>query len=190
MVKEKLIDWKTAILRNPADQLDQLLAPDLRPRRGQEGQGHRHRPARRPRRGHRQDLFQRRPRRRGRGQGRKSPARPRRNLARRSARHDRRRRHPHRARRRLLARGARRPPDGQGLRLRRRRARRSITTRRPSTVGGQTFNEGDFLSIDGTSGDGLRRPDQDRAVGDHRRPHPRRQGRAGHREIQELTASS
>src|SRR6476661_8601608 len=27
MEKEKLIDWKTAILRNPADQLDQLLAP-------------------------------------------------------------------------------------------------------------------------------------------------------------------
>jgi pyruvate,orthophosphate dikinase len=27
MVKEKLIDWKTAILRNPADQLEQLLAP-------------------------------------------------------------------------------------------------------------------------------------------------------------------
>jgi pyruvate,orthophosphate dikinase len=27
MHKEKLIDWKTAILRNPADQLDQLLAP-------------------------------------------------------------------------------------------------------------------------------------------------------------------
>ena len=27
MVKEKLIDWKTAIKRNPADQLDQLLAP-------------------------------------------------------------------------------------------------------------------------------------------------------------------
>lgn len=27
MVKERLIDWKTAILRNPADQLDQLLAP-------------------------------------------------------------------------------------------------------------------------------------------------------------------
>ena len=27
MVKEKLIDWKTAIDRNPADQLDQLLAP-------------------------------------------------------------------------------------------------------------------------------------------------------------------
>ena len=27
MVREKLIDWKTAILRNPADQLEQLLAP-------------------------------------------------------------------------------------------------------------------------------------------------------------------
>ena len=27
MVKEKLIDWKTAIQRNPADQLDQILAP-------------------------------------------------------------------------------------------------------------------------------------------------------------------
>jgi pyruvate,orthophosphate dikinase len=27
MVKEKLIDWETAILRNPADQLEQVLAP-------------------------------------------------------------------------------------------------------------------------------------------------------------------
>ncbi len=27
MVKERLIDWKTAIMRNPADQLEQLLAP-------------------------------------------------------------------------------------------------------------------------------------------------------------------
>ncbi|MBK1835405.1 pyruvate, phosphate dikinase, partial [Roseibacillus ishigakijimensis] len=27
MVNEKLIDWETAVLRNPADQLDQLLAP-------------------------------------------------------------------------------------------------------------------------------------------------------------------
>ncbi|GAB4251395.1 MAG: pyruvate, phosphate dikinase [Candidatus Methylacidiphilales bacterium] len=31
MVKEKLIDWKTAIKRNPADQLDQLLAPIFDP---------------------------------------------------------------------------------------------------------------------------------------------------------------
>src|SRR5207237_10792512 len=27
MFREKLIDWKTVVLRNPADQLDQLLAP-------------------------------------------------------------------------------------------------------------------------------------------------------------------
>ena len=27
MVKEKLIDWRTAVMRNPADQLEQLLAP-------------------------------------------------------------------------------------------------------------------------------------------------------------------
>jgi len=27
MVKEKLIDWQTAVMRNPADQLEQLLAP-------------------------------------------------------------------------------------------------------------------------------------------------------------------
>ncbi len=31
MQKEKLIDWKTAIMRNPADQLDQLLAPVFDP---------------------------------------------------------------------------------------------------------------------------------------------------------------
>src|SRR5688572_23420864 len=29
MHKEKLIDWKTAVMRNPADQLEQLLAPDF-----------------------------------------------------------------------------------------------------------------------------------------------------------------
>ena len=27
MVKEKLIDWQTAVMRVPADQLDQVLAP-------------------------------------------------------------------------------------------------------------------------------------------------------------------
>jgi pyruvate, orthophosphate dikinase len=142
--------------------------PDLRPRRGQEGQGHRHRPARRPRRRLRQDLPQRRPRRRRRRQGREGPARPRRNLPRRPARHDRRRGHPHRPRRRLLARRARRPPDGQGLRLRRRRLEIDYD-KKTVTVAGQTFKEGDFLSIDGTR-HRLRRPDQDRPVRDHHRP--------------------
>ena len=51
------------------------------------------------------------------------------------------------------------------------------------TVDGQTFKEGDFLSIDGTAGDGLRRRDQDRAVGNRpgaasrQRSTPRRAGR-------------
>jgi len=31
MCKEKLIDWQTAVMRNPADQLDQLLAPVFDP---------------------------------------------------------------------------------------------------------------------------------------------------------------
>ncbi len=42
MVKEKLIDWQTAVTRVPADQLDQVLAPDLRPRRDQGARRHRH----------------------------------------------------------------------------------------------------------------------------------------------------
>ena len=63
------------------------------------------------------DLPECRSRRDGRREGAESPARPRRDVARGSARHDRGRRHPHRARRRVVARGARRPADGQGLRL-------------------------------------------------------------------------
>jgi pyruvate,orthophosphate dikinase len=85
------------------------------------------------------------------GEGRKSSARPRRNFAGRFARHDRGGRHFDRARRRQFARGARRPPDGQGLRLRR-VALQVDYDKRTVTVGGQTFNEGDFLSIDGTAG--------------------------------------
>jgi pyruvate,orthophosphate dikinase len=71
MVKEKLIDWETAVLRNPADQLDQLARPDLRSRRSQEGQGHRHRPPGRSWCRLRQDLLQRRPRRHRREKGEK-----------------------------------------------------------------------------------------------------------------------
>ncbi len=152
MFKEKLIDWETAVLRNPADQLDQLLAPIFDLGRSEEGQGDRERSPRRSRRRFRQDLPQRRPRRRRRGEGRESPARPQRNQPGRSPRHDRGRRHPHRERRRLLARRARRPPDGQGLHLRRLRACRSTTPRRPSRSANKTFKEGDFLSIDGTAG--------------------------------------
>jgi pyruvate,orthophosphate dikinase len=121
MVKEKLIDWQTAVMRNPADQLEQLLAPifDLAevkkakviatglPAGPGAATGKIYFNADRA-------VHRRR-------EGREGPPRPRRDLPRGSPRHDRRRGHPHRPRRGLLARRARRPPDGQGLRLRRRR---------------------------------------------------------------------
>ena len=43
-------------MRNPADQLDQLLQPIFDRGRGRQGEGHRQGPARRPGRGVRQDL--------------------------------------------------------------------------------------------------------------------------------------
>ena len=152
MCKEKLIDWKTAILRNPADQLDQLLAPIFDRPRPRRPQGHRHRPARRSRRRLRQDLSQRRPRRRRRRQGREGSARPQRDLARRSARHDRRRRHPHRQGRRQ-SRTRRSSPARWARSASAAPARsRSITQAKTVTADGQTFKEGDFLSINGTPG--------------------------------------
>ena len=39
MVKEKLIDWKTAVLPQPGRPARPAPRPDLRPRRSQEGQG-------------------------------------------------------------------------------------------------------------------------------------------------------
>ena len=62
MHKEKLIDWKTAVMRNPADQLEQLLAPVFDVAEVAKAEGHRDRPARRARRGVRPDLPQRRSR--------------------------------------------------------------------------------------------------------------------------------
>ena len=156
----------------------------LRPGRGQEGESNRHRPARRPRRRHREDLPQRRPRGRRGGKGRKGPPRAHRDLARGPARHDRRRGHPHGARRCLLARRPRRPPDGQGLRLRRvrpscRLRQEDRERRRPDLQRGR-------LPLDRRHDRrGLRRPDQDGPVRDRRRasstatrPHaPRRSSR-------------
>ena len=119
MVKEKLIDWKTAIRRNPADQLDQLLAPIFDAKAEKAAKCIARGLARRSGRGLRQDVSQRRARGGGSREGRKGPARSRRDHARRPARDDRRRRHPHGEGRRQLARGAGGPPDGQGLCLRR-----------------------------------------------------------------------
>ena len=134
-----------------------------------EGEGDRDRPARRSRRGVRQDLSQRRSRGRRGGQGREGAARPRRDVARRSARHDRGRRHPHRARRRR--RRTRRWSRGRWARSASAARRRCEVDyqARTVTVDGQTFKEGDW-HVDRRHGrQGLRRPGQDRAVGDRRR---------------------
>ena len=50
MVKERLIDWKTAVMRNPGRPARTAPGPGVRYRRSGEGEGDRHRPARRPRR--------------------------------------------------------------------------------------------------------------------------------------------
>ena len=177
MYKEKLIDWKTAVMRNPGRPARAAARAGVRRGGSGQGEGDRHGPAGRAGRGVRPDLPQRRPRRGGRRQGREGAARPRRNVAGRSARHDRGRRHPHRARRRVVTRGARRPADGQGLRLRRRGGRSRLPGadgdgRRPDLQGRR-------LDVDRRDGrQGLRRPGQDRAVGDRRRPDQRRRGGA------------
>ena len=164
MFKEKLIDWKTAVMRNPADQLEQLLAPVFDAVRGGQGQGDCHRPARRSWRRHGPDLSERG----SRGDGRRAG--------------------PEGGRRQ----GARRPPEGVLLvrvetspeDLRGMIAAEGILTARGGvsshaalvarqmgkvcvcgaaavevdyqarkvTVDGQVFNEGDWMSIDGTAG--------------------------------------
>jgi pyruvate,orthophosphate dikinase len=153
MVREKLIDWKTAILRNPADQLEQLLAPifdlgEIKKARA---------------------IATGLPAGPGAATGRiyfnaeravarccsrrEGSSRPHRDLPGGSPRHDRRRRHPHGTRRCLLPCRPRRPANGQGLRLRRPPRWSSTMKRRPCPWRARSFlAEGDFLSIDGTSG--------------------------------------
>ena len=178
MVKEKLIDWKTAVMRNPADQLEQLLAPGVRRRRAGRGVADCDRAARGSRRRLRPDLPERGPRGDGGREGPARAARPRRDLARRSARHDRRRRHPHGPRRRVLARGAGGPADGQGLRLRRRRGRGGL--RHAAGQRQRPDLQGRRLDVDRRHRrQGLRGRAEDGAVRDHRRPGAQQRGGAG-----------
>ena len=116
-------------------------------------------------------------------------ARPRRDVAGRSARHDRRRRHSHRARRRVVARGARRPADGQGLRRAAPRRSTSTTRRRTVTVDGKTFKEGDWLSIDGTAGEVFAGRSRPRHRNRRRCSSTDDAGREEDRDVQELPAA-
>ena len=154
MVKEKLIDWKTAVLRNPADQLDQLLAPMFDRAEAKKAEGDRDGSARRSRRGVRQDLFQRRPRGRSRREGREGPARPHRDVARRSARHDRGRRHSHRARRHVSSHAALVARQmGKVCVCGAAALEIDYAGKTRHASDGKTFKEGDYLSIDGTTGE-------------------------------------
>ena len=77
---------------------------------------------------------------------------PDRDLARGHQGHERRRGHPDRARRHDLSRRPGRPADGQGLRRRLRRPRHRLR-RTYDDRQGRTFKEGDWISIDGTTGE-------------------------------------
>ncbi len=81
MFREKLIDWKTAVMRNPADQFDQLLAPVFDVTEAAKGRDDRDRPAGGTGRGVRADLSQCRPGGRRSEQEGAGAARPRGDLA-------------------------------------------------------------------------------------------------------------
>ena len=151
MVKEKLIDWETAILRNPADKLDELLAPVFDLHEVKKAKAIATGLPAGPGAATGKIYFNADRAVQAAEEGRKSLARPRRDFAGRFARHDRGGRHFDRARRREFACGARRAADGQGLRLGA-SALQVDYDKKTVSVSGQTFNEGDFLSNDGTAG--------------------------------------
>ncbi len=181
----RLEDGGHAQSRRPA-----RTAPGAGVRCGGDGQGEgdRDRPARRTWRGIRTDLSERRSRGDRGGKGREGAARARRDVARGSPRHDRGRRHSHGARRRVVARRARRPADGEGLRLR--RGRRGCGL--PGTHGHRRRPDLQGRRLDVHRRDrrqGVRRPGQDGAVGNRRRPARWQRGRQEDRKVQELPAA-
>ena len=153
MEKEKLITWEEAVQRVPAEQLDQVLAPVFDRAAIKSAKAIAQGLPAGPGAATGRDLFQRRTRRRSRPQGREGAPGPRRDFARRLARHDRRRGHSDRARRRQFPRRAGGPPDGQGLRLRRQRLAGGLRQQAPWTSAARPSRKGDFLSIDGTTGE-------------------------------------
>ena len=152
MVKEKLIDWETAVLRNPADQLEQLLAPVFDLAEVKKAKVIANGLPAGPGAATGKNLSQRRPRRDRRREGRESPACPRRNVAGRSARHDRGGRHPHRSRRGVVRTRRSSPVRWARSASAAPAALQVDYDKKTVSVSGQTFNEGDFLSIDGTAG--------------------------------------
>ena len=121
MVKEKLISKEEALLRIPADSLSHVLAPIFDQESAQNATKIATGLPAGPGAASGRLVLQRRRGCPARPSRRTGPSRSHRNIAGRPSRHDRRRRNSHSARRRFIARGSGRPPDGQGLRLRRQR---------------------------------------------------------------------
>ena len=123
LVAEKLLTPKEAILLVDPEALNQLLAPGFDPERVEEAADGDHRIAGVARRGERSGRVLRRPRRRVGEPGQAGDSGPARDGPGRHPRHVRGAGHPDRHRRHDLARRGRRPPDGQAVNRRRRRAR-------------------------------------------------------------------
>ena len=121
MEKEKLIDWKTAIRRVPADQLDQVLAPVFDRKAMKAAKVIAKGLPAGPGAASGKIYFNADRAVGGRGKGEKVLAGSQRNVTGRFARHDRGRRHSDRQRRSQFACGAGGAPDGQSLCLRRER---------------------------------------------------------------------
>ena len=157
MVKEKLIDEKTAVLRIPGRRPHAAVAAQLQPAgqaAGEEGRPHADdRPARFARRGRRQAGVHRRRSGRPHARRREGAARPQGNEPRRHRRHALGRRHSHQHRRHDEPRGRGRPRLGPLLRRRRRRDhdRRKGHARSKSAARRSPHN--DTLSIDGSTGE-------------------------------------
>ena len=135
-------------MRVTADHLDQVLHPQFA-REGQ--QVHRQGPRRVAGRGGRRGVLHRRRRRRRRRARREGHPRAQRDHPRGRARHDGRRGHPHRPRRARQPRRRRRPRLGHARGRRRRGGQdRAASSSRSAT---SSCNEGDVISLDGTTGE-------------------------------------
>ena len=150
LVGEGLIDKRRAVGMVNAQSLDQLFHARIDP--NESARRCVQRAERVARRGGRPDRLHGRRRRRVERARAQNHPRADRNDARRRPRHDRGRRNPHRERRRDVARGRRRARHGQTVRRRLRCACGSIAATKRASLDGKELSEGDWITIDGTTG--------------------------------------
>ena len=153
MVEEGILTQKEAVAQGRAAVARPAPAPDLRPQGAGQGRGRGQGPARLAGRGHGRRRLHRRRRGGLAAEGQARRARAHGDGAGRHPRHERGPGHPHRHRRHDVPRGRGRPPDGQAVRGRLRRAGHRRQGARRSRSAGQTLKEGDRISIDGSTGE-------------------------------------